>query len=233
MPTLRSALYPFGLVGPLLYILRFWLQWRASERAQKSIVPPVFWQISMLAGAVMIAHYTLQIHLPQAIVQWINAYMATRNYQLTSGALPRPPAQHALFHIARLGFGLILLIAIFVLLRWLLGPPELLTLQYWISPPGRSEQLSSPLSPALHLFGMLGTVLLALRFWIQWFLAENDGSATELGLYFWLLSLAGSVILLVYSALMRDWVTGLNPCIGILLYARNIFIIGQKYLRGA
>lgn len=233
MPTIRSALYPFGFIGPLLYILRFWLQWRASERAHKTVVPPAFWQISILAGTVMVAHYTLQAHMPQAVVQWVNAYMAARNLQLMRGARPLPVPRYTSYHFARMGLGLALLIAVYSVIRLYLGAPPLHNWQFWISPPCGSVETTPDVSLPMHVFGILGAVILALRFWVQWFFAERSGAANDLGLYFWIMSLAGSLISIAYNWLMGDWVTGFGPCIGVFLYARNLFIIGHKRLRGA
>ena len=40
-----------GLVGQGLFASRFLVQWIATERSRKSVVPPIFWYISLLAAA--------------------------------------------------------------------------------------------------------------------------------------------------------------------------------------
>lgn len=45
-----------GLTGQALFFMRFFLQWIASERAKKSVVPRGFWLISLLGSAFVLAY---------------------------------------------------------------------------------------------------------------------------------------------------------------------------------
>lgn len=45
-----------GLVGQALFSGRFFVQWLASERARRSIVPEVFWYLSIMGGAFLFAY---------------------------------------------------------------------------------------------------------------------------------------------------------------------------------
>jgi lipid-A-disaccharide synthase-like uncharacterized protein len=45
-----------GLGGQLLFSARFLVQWIASERARKSVMPVVFWHFSMAGGVVLLAY---------------------------------------------------------------------------------------------------------------------------------------------------------------------------------
>lgn len=45
-----------GLTGQLLFTSRFIVQWIASERARRSLVPHVFWQLSLAGGAALLAY---------------------------------------------------------------------------------------------------------------------------------------------------------------------------------
>ncbi|MBC7784929.1 MAG: lipid-A-disaccharide synthase N-terminal domain-containing protein [Burkholderiales bacterium] len=47
-----------GLLGQVLFTGRMIVQWLASERSKKSVVPPVFWWMS-LAGSTMLMVYFL------------------------------------------------------------------------------------------------------------------------------------------------------------------------------
>lgn len=55
-----------GVVGQALFGCRFIIQWLATERAKKSVVPKVFWYISLAACILMLFSY-----VPRA--QWIFA----------------------------------------------------------------------------------------------------------------------------------------------------------------
>lgn len=46
----------FGLGGQLLFTARFLVQWIASERARRSVVPLAFWYFSIGGGAILLAY---------------------------------------------------------------------------------------------------------------------------------------------------------------------------------
>ncbi len=43
----RIWLYPLGFIAGIAFAGRFLIQWYVSEKAKKSIVPRVFWQLSL------------------------------------------------------------------------------------------------------------------------------------------------------------------------------------------
>ena len=45
-----------GLIGQLMFSMRFILQWLASEKARRSVVPEVFWWFSIGGAAVLLAY---------------------------------------------------------------------------------------------------------------------------------------------------------------------------------
>ncbi len=45
-----------GFIAQLMFSMRFILQWIASERAKRSIVPEVFWYFSLAGGAMLLAY---------------------------------------------------------------------------------------------------------------------------------------------------------------------------------
>ena len=45
-----------GLLAQLMFSMRFIVQWIASERARRSIVPETFWYFSMVGGAMLFAY---------------------------------------------------------------------------------------------------------------------------------------------------------------------------------
>jgi lipid-A-disaccharide synthase-like uncharacterized protein len=45
-----------GFIGQILFAMRFIVQWIASERARRSIVPETFWYFSMVGGAMLFAY---------------------------------------------------------------------------------------------------------------------------------------------------------------------------------
>ncbi len=45
-----------GLLGQALFSARFLVQWLASERVRRSIIPTAFWWLSLAGGATLLAY---------------------------------------------------------------------------------------------------------------------------------------------------------------------------------
>lgn len=72
----------FGLTGNALFFSRFLIQWLASEKAGKSVVPTAFWYLS-LAGSAVLLVYALHKRDPVFILAFLpNAFVYIRNLQL-------------------------------------------------------------------------------------------------------------------------------------------------------
>ena len=79
----------------------------------------------------------------------------------------------------------------------------------------------------LYLLGIAGQALFALRFLVQWLASERKGESI-IPVYFWYLSLIGSLILLVYAIFRRDPVFILGQSTGFIVYIRNLVLIYRK-----
>lgn len=53
---LRLAWIGLGLAGQAAFSARFLVQWVASERHRKSVVPEVFWWLSVAGGGLLLAY---------------------------------------------------------------------------------------------------------------------------------------------------------------------------------
>ncbi len=75
LSRLRDPLVIFGLSGQFIFMLRFVVQWFASERAGRSHVPVAFWWLSIAGGAVLLLYGILDrdpvIILGQALAMLI------------------------------------------------------------------------------------------------------------------------------------------------------------------
>jgi len=60
LETLRNPWTAVGIVGQVIFSMRFLMQWIASERAGRSVVPGVFWYLSILGSLVLL---TYALHL--------------------------------------------------------------------------------------------------------------------------------------------------------------------------
>jgi len=46
----------FGFLAQAMFTARFLIQWLASEKARKSVVPVAFWYFSLLGGVMLLAY---------------------------------------------------------------------------------------------------------------------------------------------------------------------------------
>ena len=75
----------FGLLGQAAFFSRFLLQWIASERAGKSLVPVAFWYLS-LAGSLTLLMYAIHRREPVfALGQSLGSLVYVRNLMLLRG----------------------------------------------------------------------------------------------------------------------------------------------------
>lgn len=192
-----------GWAGQACFFSRFLIQWIASERVKRSIVPAVFWRLS-LAGSVLSAGYSWlgpSHDLVFAASYVFNIVVYVRNLALAgrpnSGLRPLP------LTLLALGISVASALA-------LARDPKVLQMfeneaALWIA------------------IGVVGQGIWVSRFLLQWVLAERRGRA-ELPPIFFVVSLLGSFLILAYAIHKRDpvWIAGQIP--GPLVYGRNLVL---------
>lgn len=77
------------------------------------------------------------------------------------------------------------------------------------------------------ILGFSAQALFASRFIIQWIASERAGESVMPDV-FWLLSLLGSSLLLIYAIKQKDPVFILGQSTGFLVYLRNLHLIKRK-----
>ncbi|MFH1245019.1 MAG: lipid-A-disaccharide synthase N-terminal domain-containing protein [Candidatus Omnitrophota bacterium] len=75
--------------------------------------------------------------------------------------------------------------------------------------------------------GLFAQLLFFLRFFVQWIASEKKGEST-IPVSFWYLSIAGSILLLIYSLYRKDIVFILGQTTGSFIYLRNLALIYRK-----
>ncbi len=89
-----------GFCAQLMFAMRFIIQWIASERARRSIVPETFWYFSMLGGVLLLAYATYRADpvfmLGQGaglVIYGRNIHFIWRHRRAQTGAPAREPAE--------------------------------------------------------------------------------------------------------------------------------------------
>ena len=71
-----------GFLAQLMFSMRFILQWIASERARRSIVPETFWYFSFLGGAMLLAYAIYRVDPVFILGQAMGLLIYARNIQM-------------------------------------------------------------------------------------------------------------------------------------------------------
>lgn len=75
--------------------------------------------------------------------------------------------------------------------------------------------------------GFLGQIVFTSRFFLQWIMSEFKGESV-VPIYFWYISIIGSILLFWYAFLQKDPVIMLGQGSGIVIYLRNLMLINKK-----
>ena len=79
----------------------------------------------------------------------------------------------------------------------------------------------------LLLLGTAGQVIFSFRFIYQWIYSEKEKESV-LPAIFWMISIAGSLIIFIYSIFRLDPVLFLSNLFGLFVYIRNLLIYFGK-----
>lgn len=73
------ALALFGLSAQTVFMSRMLVQWIASERARRSVVPPPFWWLSLAGAMMMLAYGVLRQDIVIILAQLFGFTVYARN----------------------------------------------------------------------------------------------------------------------------------------------------------
>jgi lipid-A-disaccharide synthase-like uncharacterized protein len=190
-----------GLAGQLLFTARFVVQWVASERRGESVVPRLFWWLS-IAGSAILAAYAAALGDPVFLAaSLLNGAIYLRNVVLIGFGGNRATPRRILLPA-------VVLVAGFVL--WNAWP-----------------RAAGSIPPGWLLIGFAGTVCWSGRFVIQWYASERAGESV-MPRAFWYAGLVGCGLLLAYAVLRREPVFILGYLFPPIPYVRNLVLIYRR-----
>jgi lipid-A-disaccharide synthase-like uncharacterized protein len=71
-----------GFAGQILFFMRFFVQWLASEKAKKSIIPEAFWYFSVGGGCILLAYAIWRMDPVFIVGQGAGLFIYARNIYL-------------------------------------------------------------------------------------------------------------------------------------------------------
>jgi lipid-A-disaccharide synthase-like uncharacterized protein len=80
--------YVIGFAGQVLFGSRFFVQWIASERHKRVVIPGLFWHLSLLGGIALLAYAIHRKDPVFAIGQGAGLFIYARNLVLMRHETP-------------------------------------------------------------------------------------------------------------------------------------------------
>ncbi len=197
-------IYTIGFLAQLLFSSRLIIQWITSEKNKKVITPTLFWTLSLLASVLLFMYGYLRNDFAIMLGQSLTYYIYIRNLQLQKQWHRFPK-----------------------IMRWfLIIFPVLIVIYHFNNNKIDVDLLFKNEAIPFWLLGLgiISQVIFTLRFVYQWFYSEMRKTST-LPFGFWLLSLVGSILILIYAFIRNDYVLILGHGLGFIIYVRNIYLI--------
>lgn len=179
------------------------LQWLLSERSKKIITPALFWHLSLFASFLLFVYGYLRDDFAIMFGQTLTYFIYIRNLQLQGKWLSFPK-----------------FLRIFL---WIF--PVLIVIYGFNNNVYNASRLfrNEDIPFWLLMLGSFAQLIFNLRFVYQWIYSEKR-KISSLPMGFWLLSLFGSGLILVYAVIRKDPVLLAGHGFGVIMYIRNIYI---------
>jgi lipid-A-disaccharide synthase-like uncharacterized protein len=202
-------IYSIGFLAQLIFSGRLILQWVLSEKSKKVLTPSLFWQLSLFASFLLFVYGYLREDFSIMLGQSLTYFIYIRNLQL-QGEWKKAPKALRFF-------------------LWIF--PVLIVIYYFNNNTYDMVKLlkNEDIPFWLLSLGIISQTIFALRFVYQWIYSEkNKQSILPYG--FWLLSLVGSILILIYAIIRRDPVLFVGHMMGSIIYFRNLVLLKKENL---
>ncbi len=204
-----------GGIAAAIFYGRFYLQWFYSERAKRSVMPIGFWYMSSVGSLLLFGYGVYKQSAVGTLSHCFNILIYARNLihiWRAKGTLS--PRRSLIAH--GLAFTVILVALSLLVLTWLNV--------------FQSTQASNGAQATRTWFwiavGVVGQVLFACRFVIQW-LATEKRKESVIPVSFWYFSVAAAVCMLASFIQLREWVFAVGVATTLPIYLRNLWIISR------
>ena len=195
-------IYCIGFAAQLFFAARVMVQWYLSEKHRKVESPMLFWLFSIAGSLILLYYGWLRRDLAILVGEFISFYIYLWNLR-AKGLFERMPR-----------FVPVLVAAVpLVAVALMLSRSTSFSTDFF-----RDAEVTGP----LLVFGIAGQIIFKFRFIFQWFYSVRHGESS-LPLSFWIISVLGSLMIIVYGLIRHVWVLVAGQ-IGIVASVRNIMI---------
>jgi len=201
------VIYSIGFLAQILFSLRLIFQWLSSEKEKHVVTPVLFWILSLVASFFLFIYGFLRDDFAIMFGQILTYFIYIRNLQL----------QNQWNRISKF-FRFII-----VVFPFLLGAYFFFDNTINIEKIFRNETITM----WLLILGMVSQIVFTFRFIYQWIYSEKKNEST-LPIGFWIMSLIGSLLILVYAIFRKDPVLLIAHIFGVIIYSRNIILLTKQ-----
>lgn len=200
---MNGWIYAIGFAAQAFFSARILIQWILSERAHRVVSPAAYWICSLVGSWLLFLYGWLRQDFAIILGQLISYYVYLGNLNLKQ-----------LYRRIPLPVRLILIATPVVVLGAILGRSGDFVETFL-----RNDDV--PLW--LLVLGSAGQAVFSLRFVYQWIYSSRHGESS-LPAGFWIMSLSGSALIVIYGLIRLDPVLILGQSVGFGAYARNLFL---------
>lgn len=75
----KAVMLTIGFAGQTLFFLRFFFQWLHSEKLKKSVIPEIFWYLSLGGGTLLLIYAILRQDIVFIVGQSTGTFIYLRN----------------------------------------------------------------------------------------------------------------------------------------------------------
>ena len=200
-----------GFIAQGFFSARILIQWILTERAKKVVSPSLYWILSIAGSYLFCLYGWLRNDFAIVLGQFISYYIYLWNLQ-EKGVWTK----------------------IYQPVRIILMLTPVAALCFMLHDVGSfadSFLKNNDIPLWLILYGSAGQVLFTLRFVYQWFYSYKRRTSL-LPAGFWIISLAGSLLIVTYGILRFDIVLIVGQSFGLVAYSRNLWIGHTSNARG-
>lgn len=200
-------IFILGFVSQVLFFTRTLLQWILSERAKKVLSPTIYWVLSIIASYLFFIYGWFRNDFSILLGQLISYYIYIWNLN-----------ENGVWNKINIAFRTLLIFTPICAIGFVLKDFNIFIDVFL-------KNKNVPL--ALVIFGSLGQVIFTFRFVYQWIYSmKRNESLLPLG--FWIISLVGSGIIVIYGLIRLDPILILGQSVGFIAYTRNIVLYRRE-----